>query len=321
MNKCRLIADQAIPLLVDYFADYAYIYAMPGEQIDASALQQADILLVRSKTQVNEALLAKAKLKFIGSCAAGVDHLDLAYLQQQQIPFLVSRGCNASAVCNYVQQTIAIAQAKQRLVAKGRAAVIGCGHVGSRVATWLTEHGWEVLCYDLPRAQRDADFQSVAWQDVASVDLICVHSEWIQRGDRCNTRMIDDAFLARQKDGCVLINAARGGLIDEVALCKHSQRLTVCVDVWQDERYLPNDLAHQAFLLTPHIAGNTVLGRANGTAQVYAAMAAQFGWPDKAVPPQYHNDTHPDLWQLSQQTKKAHDIVDFRLKYLAQLPI
>lgn len=317
----NLVADQAIPLLAEYFSDYAHIHAMPGEQIDAQTLQQADILLVRSKTQVNEALLAKAKLKFIGSCTAGVDHLDLAYLQQQQIPFVVSRGCNASAVCNYVQQTVVIAQTKQRLVAKGRAAVIGCGHVGSRVVTWLTEQGWEVLCYDPPRAQRDADFHSVAWQDVASVDLICVHSEWIQRGERCNTRMIDEAFLARQKEGCVLINAARGGLIDEVALRKHSQRLTACLDVWQDERHLPSDLAQQAFLFTPHIAGNTVLGRANGTAQVYAAMAAQFGWPDKAVPPQYHNDTHPDLWQLSQQTKKAHDIVDFRLKYLAQLPI
>lgn len=317
----NLVADQAIPLLTEYFSDYAHIHAMPGEQIDAQTLQQADILLVRSKTQVNAALLAKAKLKCIGSCTAGVDHVDLAYLQQQQIPFVVSRGCNASAVCNYVQQTVAIAQAKQRLVDKGRAAVIGCGHVGSRVATWLTEQGWEVLCYDPPRAQRDVDFHSVAWQEVAFVDLICVHSEWIQQGGQCNTRIIDEAFLARQKEGCVLINAARGGLVDEAALHKHSQRLTVCLDVWQDERHLPNDLAQQAFLFTPHIAGNTVFGRANGTAQVYATMAAQFGWPDKAVPPQYHNDTHPNLWQLSQQTKKAHDIVDFRLKYLAQLPI
>ena len=321
MNKCRLIADQAIPLLTEYFADYAQIHAMPGEQIDAQTLQQADVLLVRSKTQVNEALLAKAKLKFIGSCTAGVDHLDLAYLEQQQIPFVVSRGCNASAVCNYVQQTVAIAQAKKRLVAKGRAAVIGCGHVGSRVVTWLTTQGWEVLCYDPPRAQRDVGFQSVVWQEIESVDLICVHSEWVQQGERCNTQMIDDAFLARQKDGCMLINAARGGLVDEVALLKHSQRLTVCLDVWQDESQLPEPLASQAFLFTPHIAGNTVFGRANGTAQVYAAMAAQFGWPDKSVPPQYHNDTHPDLWQLSEQTKKVQDILDFRLKYLAQLPI
>ena len=185
----NLVADQAIPLLTEYFSDYAHIHAMPGEQIDACALQQADIVLVRSKTQVNEALLAKAKLKFIGSCTAGVDHVDLAYLEQQQIPFVVSRGCNASAVCNYVQQTVAIAQAKQRLVAKGRAAVIGCGHVGNRVATWLMAQGWDMVCYDPPRAQRDADFHSVAWQDVTSVDLICVHSEWIQQGEQCNTHM------------------------------------------------------------------------------------------------------------------------------------
>lgn len=321
MNKCRLISDQAIPLLAEYFADYAHIRAMPGEHIDAKTLQKADILLVRSKTQVNEALLAKAKLKFVGSCTAGVDHVDLAYLEQQQIPFVVSRGCNASAVCNYVQQTVAIAQAKNRLVAKGRAAVIGCGHVGIRVATWMTEQGWKVLYYDPPRAQCDASFQSVAWQEVASVDLICVHSEWIQQGERCNTQMIDDAFLARQKDGCVLINAARGGLVDEADLLKHSQRITVCLDVWQDERHLPGDLAQQAFLFTPHIAGNTVFGRANGTAQVYAAMAAHFGWPDKTMPPQYQNDAHPDLWRLSEQTKKTQDIMAFRLKYLAQFPI
>ena len=315
------IADHMIPLLAYYFAEFLDIQALPADQMDADVLQQADILLVRSKTRVNETLLAKTQVQFIGSCTAGVDHLDLAYLKQQAMPFVVSRGCNASAVCHYVQQIIAIAQAKQRLTAKGRVAVIGCGHVGSQVAVWLNEQGWEVLCYDPPRAERDAGFQSADWQAIHAVDLICVHSEWIQQGDQCNTQMINDAFLARQKDGCVLINAARGGLIDEVALFKHSKRLTVCLDVWQDESQLPEALVRQVFLLTPHIAGNTVFGRANGTAQVYAAMAQHFGWPDKAMPTQYHDDSHPDLWQLSEQSKKSQDIVALRLKYLAALPI
>ncbi len=279
----KIVADENIPLVEHYFGQGTELLLKPGRSISQNDVFDADILLVRSITKVNEVLLHDTTVKFVGSTTAGADHLDTEWLDSQQIAWSVAAGCNAVAVAEYVICVVAALQAQGLLCEKIlRAAVIGAGHVGSLVVTQLQALGFDVLVYDPLR--KDENFHSVQWQELENLDLICLHTPLTHDGSHPTFHMIDKQFLEKQKANCVLLNAGRGAVVAFDDLKKYGKHLIWCFDVWEHEPDIDNDVLQQAMIATPHIAGYSMQAKYRGVEMIYQ-VALNEGLITKAVSP------------------------------------
>lgn len=196
----KIVADENIPCLDYYFRNGHELILKPGRQIHQQDVVDADILLVRSVTPVTKALLQDSSVKFVGSTTTGFDHLDLDYLKANHIEWEVAKGCNATAVVEYVLSVIAALQQQERLAFSGkRAGVIGAGRIGSEVIHKLKILGFEVLACDPLRAQVDPNFISTPLAEIMDVDFISLHTPLTCSGQYSTFHMIDKDFLRRQK--------------------------------------------------------------------------------------------------------------------------
>src|SRR5690242_13945813 len=124
----KIIADSHIPFVEYYFAHAGELILKPGRAISSDDVKNADILLVRSITRVDETLLKKSSVKFVGSMTAGKDHLDTAYLDEAGIAWATADGFNAPPVADYVVSVAAFLKySKLFQREKLKAAVIGVG--------------------------------------------------------------------------------------------------------------------------------------------------------------------------------------------------
>lgn len=269
----KIIADEGIPFIKDYFAGYGELILKPGRAISKADLKDADILLVRSITRVNAALLAGSRVKFVGSVTAGVDHLDVDWLNKSNIGWSVASGFNAPPVADYVVSIIA-ALKKQRLFSlPARAAVIGVGHVGRLVAEHLRLVGFDIILCDPLRAIHQSDFVSTSIDDIADVDLITIHVPLTHKINEFPTyHFIDKSFLQRQRKGCVILNASRGAVIDSEALLHFGKHLRWCFDVWEHEPNINKTILERTLIATPHIAGYSIQSKIRGIDMIYREL-------------------------------------------------
>lgn len=277
----RIVADENIPLLDEFFAGFGEIRRLPGRSIDAAAVADADLLLVRSVTQVNRALLDGSPVKFVGTCTIGTDHLDLDYFQQAGITWASAPGCNARGVVDYVLGSLLVLAEQQGVdLATRTYGIVGAGQVGSRLLKVLRALGWRVLVCDPPRqAMEGGDFVSLQ-QVLDECDVISLHTPLERLGEHSTYHLFDHARLAALKPGSWLINASRGAVLDNQALRELlAQRsdLQVVLDVWEGEPQADVELAALCRIATPHIAGYSLDGKLRGTAQIYQALCQHLG--------------------------------------------
>ena len=277
----RIVADENIPLLDEFFAGFGEVRRLPGRSIDATAVADADLLLVRSVTQVNRMLLEGSAVKFVGTCTIGTDHLDLDYFQQAGITWASAPGCNARGVVDYVLGSLLVLAEQQGVDLASRTyGVIGAGQVGSRLLKVLRGLGWRVLVCDPPRqAAEGGDFVSVQ-QVLEQCDVISLHTPLERIGEHATHHLFDAARLAALTPGSWLINASRGAVVDNqalLALLPQRSDLQVVLDVWEGEPLVDVDLAALCRIATPHIAGYSLDGKLRGTAQIYQALCQHLG--------------------------------------------
>lgn len=277
----RIVADENIPLLDEFFAGFGEIRRLPGRSIDAAAVADADLLLVRSVTQVDRALLDGSAVKFVGTCTIGTDHLDLDYFQQAGITWASAPGCNARGVVDYVLGSLLVLAEQQGVdLATRTYGVVGAGQVGSRLLKVLRGLGWRVLVCDPPRqAYEGGDFVSLQ-QVLAECDVISLHTPLERLGEHPTYHLFDHARLAALKPGSWLINASRGAVVDNQALREllpQRSDLQVVLDVWEGEPQADVELATLCRIATPHIAGYSLDGKLRGTAQIYQALCQHLG--------------------------------------------
>jgi erythronate-4-phosphate dehydrogenase len=268
----KIVADENIPLLEHYFGAQGQLVCKPGREITRNDLLDADILLVRSVTTVNQALLKGTRVKFVGSATIGADHLDTAWLDLAGIEWYVAVGCNGTAVVEYVIAVLAALQ-KQKLLAGPnlRAGVIGVGAIGSRVAEKLSALGFSVLLCDPFRLLHEKNFPGVFLEDFVDLDLITLHTPLTYHGAYPTYHLIEKEFLQRQKPGCVLLNTGRGPVINFKQLKKYGEALVWCLDVWEQEPQIDLTVLQRALIATPHIAGYSVQSKYRGIKMVYEA--------------------------------------------------
>lgn len=278
-----IVADENIPLLDAFFEGFGEIRRVPGRSIDRATVEQADVLLVRSVTNVNRGLLEGSKVRFVGTCTIGTDHLDLDYFQQAGITWSSAPGCNARGVVDYVLGSLlTLAEIEGADLTRRTYGVVGAGEVGGRLVKVLQGLGWNVLVCDPPRqAAEGGDFVSLE-QIIEQCDVISLHTPLKKHGAGSTWHLFDQNRLNQLKPGAWLINASRGPVVDNAALCEvllQREDLQAVLDVWEGEPEVDVALAELCVLATPHIAGYSLDGKQRGTAQIYQAYCDFLGQP------------------------------------------
>lgn len=292
----RIVADDAIAHLDEAFGGFGTIDRRPGRTIDREALQDADVLLVRSVTRVDDALLQGTAVRFVGSATAGRDHVDEAALQHSGITFAAAPGCNAVAVAEYVLAALAhVADARgSTWPAEGPVGIVGFGCVGRRLTVRLRALGTQVLVCDPPlAATRTASHEPdpvlarlPATEDFRTLDevlrrsaVVSLHVPLIDDGAHPTRGLLRAAGVDKLREGAVVINTCRGGVLDDDALHARLRdgRLFGVLDVWADEPAPATALVRASTVATPHIAGYSTAGKRRATAQVHAALARMLG--------------------------------------------
>ena len=278
----KILVDENMPYARELFSRLGEVKAVPGRPIPVAELDDADALMVRSVTKVNASLLEGKAIKFVGTATAGTDHVDENWLKQAGIGFSAAPGCNAIAVVEYVFSSLLMLAERDGFALRDRTVgIVGVGNVGGRLQARLEALGIRTLLCDPPRADRgdEGDFRSLD-ELVREADVLTFHTPLFKEGPYKTLHLADEALLSRLKPGTVLINACRGAVVDNTALLARlnaGQELSVVLDVWEGEPDLNVDLLHKVDVVTAHIAGYTLEGKARGTTQVFEAWSAFIG--------------------------------------------
>ncbi|MFD2533287.1 4-phosphoerythronate dehydrogenase [Gracilimonas halophila] len=244
-------------------------------------LDDTDALLVRTVTHINEVTLPSIppSLKFIGTGSSGTDHLDNEYLEQKGITLADAKGCNARAVAEYVMTALLLWKAEHKPdFPLGKVGVIGVGKAGSAVVELLKEFEVECVEYDPPREDRDPDFNSASLEEVLNCDILTFHVPLTKKGAHPTYHWLNEEKLKGRKFK-LIINAARGGVVDELALMKYFVEGSVenyILDVWEKEPDFNTKVAKHAYIATPHIAGYSEQAKINATKIVCDKLVAHF---------------------------------------------
>ena len=276
-----IVADENIPLIEEFFADFGEIRRLPGRQINRADVHDADVLLVRSVTKVDRELLEGSAVRFVGTCTIGTDHLALDYFQQSGIHWSSAPGCNARGVVDYVLGSLlTLAEIEGADLTQRTYGVIGAGEVGGRLVNVLRSLGFNVLVCDPVRAAAEGgDYVSLE-HVIEQCDVLSLHTPLDRTGDYPTWHLLDQQRLEQLKPGTWLINASRGPVVDNAALREvllDREDLQAVLDVWEGEPEVDVELADLCVLATPHIAGYSLDGKQRGTAQIYQAFCAHLG--------------------------------------------
>ena len=292
MPALRIVCDANVPAAAEAFGRFGPVRLVAGREITRDVLQDADVLVVRSVTRVDAALLTGTPVRFVGTATAGVDHVDGAALDRLGVAFASAPGSNATSVVDYVVAALlAVAADRGERLAGRTLGIVGAGAVGGRLAPRAQALGMDVLVCDPPRAARgETEYDYAPLADVlAGSDIVSLHtpltapgeSSWPTRG------LIGTAALAAMRAGAWLVNAARGGVVDGPAVlaARRSDRLGALVlDCWPGEPAPDLALVAASDLATPHVAGYSFDGKVAGTAQITAALGDWLASTGAAVP-------------------------------------
>lgn len=278
----QIICDANMPYAEAAFKTLGEVRLLDGRTIRAADVRMAEMLFTRSTTRVNRGLLEGSRIRFYGSAVIGTDHIDAAYLQSAGIPWCAAPGCNAESVGQYITTALLWLAGRHDLTLAGRTlGVIGIGNVGRKIVAKGRALGMQVLACDPPRQRDPHDTEAHLFvplaQLLAESDFITCHVPLNRNGGDCTWHLLDTAAFAQMKPNVVLLNAARGPVIDTDALLNVlGKRVAYTVmDTWEGEPAYRTDLLTRTDLATPHIAGHSFEGKVNGTRMVYRA-ACQF---------------------------------------------
>ncbi len=292
----KIVADNKIPFLKGVFEKHARVVYLPGREISRAHLTGADALIVRTRTKCNERLLEGTPVKYIATATIGHDHIDGDYCRSRGISWSNAPGCNSGSVMQYVASALAYISGRNgSRIRELTIGIIGVGHVGRKVERLARTLGMRVLLNDPPRAREegDAHFEPLDRLLRAS-DIVTMHVPLNRTGADRTFHMADGPFFERMKRGGWFINTSRGEVMNTLALtgALESRRPGgAVIDVWENEPYIDHDLLSLADIATPHIAGYSLDGKANGTAQSVRAVSEFFGlgigdwYPEVPEPP------------------------------------
>lgn len=282
----KVLADQYLYKLEHFLPAEAELHRFnPADGFPSNA-PEYDTLLIRTVTSINSEALPKAgNLKFVGTATAGIDHVDVEWLKELGVGFGHAAGCNAIAVGEYVI-TVLMKWALDRKIdlRKKNVCVIGCGHTGGEVISKLNQFDIPNFGYDPPKQDREEGFVSVGPDKLLSCDILTFHVPFTKAGGYPTHHLFNKDWLVHPFD--LVINASRGGVVDENALLMGLEEGSLgdmVLDVWENEPIFRDDVAEKAFIATPHIAGYSKESKERATRMVVEEMKQFFGTEFRSV--------------------------------------
>lgn len=312
----RLVIDDACYAYDEIFSQFGEIVAIPGRSIDQASVQDADVLIVRSRTKVNQVLLEGSKVKFVGSTVAGLDHVDQDYLAKNNITFFSAQGCNSMAVAEFVISAIInLADELDFDYTQKTLGIIGVGNVGSRLAAKAQLMGIKTLLNDPPRQVRENLPEFVDLDAALSADIVTFHTPLTFDGKHPSYQLLNENNFHNISDQTILFNAARGGVIVE-DIWQKTQTMVNIIDCWENEPNINQNLQKTAYWATPHIAGHSVDAKFMGSFMVYKALCDFTGHKqDESIV----NLINPGVLEVKKDNFKdtLNEIYDFKQDTLA----
>ncbi|MCF8381488.1 MAG: 4-phosphoerythronate dehydrogenase PdxB [Bacteroidales bacterium] len=306
----KIVADHKIPFLKGALEDYANVVYLPGNAISQSDLLDADALIIRTRTRCNAGLLDGTKVKFIATATIGYDHIDVDYCKKNGIEWTNAPGCNSSSVEQYlISALVSLAEKKKLKLKELKLGVVGVGNVGKKVARAAEVLGIKVLLNDPPRERQEGKAGFSSLEDLRSqADILSFHVPLNKDGVDKTFHLADERFLVKMKKNSILINTSRGEVVDNLALKKALKNKVLSgaiLDVWEGEPNIDLELLSLLDFSTPHIAGYSTDGKANGTMMSVQAISRFFKlgidhWKPDSVPFALNQDLKIDCANKSE---------------------
>jgi erythronate-4-phosphate dehydrogenase len=284
IDNMKIIADDKIPFLKGTLEPFAEVVYAPGKLIDNDMLKDCDAMLIRTRTKCTESLLTGTNVSFIGTATIGFDHIDVHYCNKHNILWTNAPGCNSSSVQQYIAAALLKISAEFKFNLKDKTlGIVGVGNVGSKVEKFARMLGMKVLLNDPPRAreERSKDFSDLD-TILSESDIITLHVPLNVVDDDNTYHLFDEESFRKMKNGAWFINSSRGEVMDTKALKKALSAGKLggaVIDVWENEPDIDAVLLNEAFITTPHIAGYSADGKANGTSVVVNFLSKIFNLP------------------------------------------
>ena len=278
------VIDEAIPITASLKQVTGNARMVSGRDITPATIERADGLLVRSVTQVDEALLTGSAVRFVGTATAGIDHLDVTALARLGVKWASAPGSNATAVVEYVLSAIAMSGYLQSILTGTPVGIVGLGAVGGQLAKRLLSLGCQVIGYDpllmhWPSGVVKGDLEAVLSQTVVSLHASLHDQPSFASQGLVGVAQAEGMLAAsatRSQPG-LFINAGRGGLVTPQALeCLLASAWTTVLDTWPTEPSLDGSLLAQCDWVSPHIAGHSKEAKRRGS-ELLAHAVAQWG--------------------------------------------
>ena len=286
----KIVADENIPWVAEAFGNIGDVTALPLPLITNAAAREADVLVIRNETPVNEGLLRGSRVRFVASATSGTDHADLSYLQAHGIGFANAPGANANSVKEYVVAALLAFAARHGMSLSGKTlGIVGVGHIGSKVARAAEALGMKVLENDPPLARATGDHRFIALEEILEADFITLHTPLTETGRDATYHLFDEGRFSGVKKGAVLLNTSRGSVVDTAALVGALQQGTLgaaLMDVWENEPSIDSGLFSLVALGTAHVAGYSVEGKLTAVRMVREAVCRYFGLSSEWDPAQ-----------------------------------
>jgi erythronate-4-phosphate dehydrogenase len=289
-----IVIDSKHARVSSAFRQLGSVRFLETREISSSMIRDADALVVRSETRVDEALLDGTRIRFVGTATIGTDHVDLSYLKRRGIGFASAPGSNANSVAEYIAASLLILADRFSIQLRGTTiGIVGIGNIGSRVERIARALGMRVLANDPPLQRATGDPRFVPLDDLLQADIITLHVPLTRDGDDVTYHLFEGRRIRSMKRGSILLNTSRGSVVETRALAQalRSGNLAgAVIDVWEDEPALDRELLSLTTLATPHIAGYSFDGRLNAAKMIYDALCSYSGlsvpWRDpEDLPP------------------------------------
>ncbi len=276
----KIVADNKIPFLKGALEPFAEVRYISANEITNASLRDVDALITRTRTTCNAELLDGTAIKFIATATIGFDHIDDNYCRKHSITWVSAPGCNSSSVMQYIGSALLTLAIKKNLtLADCTIGIVGAGNVGKKVARLATAFGMNVLCNDPPRMRDEKNLDFVSFDEILmKSDIITFHVPLNKTGIDKTYHLADDAFFERLRKGTILINSSRGSVVETNALKNaiKSGIVSAVLDVWESEPTIDRELLEMTDIATPHIAGYSADGKANGTSMSVHAVSQFF---------------------------------------------
>lgn len=270
---------------MDALGSVADVTYLPYGEINADAVREADALIVRTRNRCDASLLEGSKVSFIATATIGTDHIDLEWCKAHGIEVANAPGSNAPGVAQYVFSSLA--RLVNRPLGSYTLGIVGVGHVGSIVEKWARELGMKVMLCDPPRMKAEGGDGWSSLADVArSADIITFHTPFTKKGPDATFHLADESFFNSLRRAPIIINSARGGVVDNVAWIesiKAGLAGKAVVDCWENEPNIHPELLKLASVATPHIAGYSIEGKQRASQMAMDALCRHFGLPHLSV--------------------------------------